>query len=152
MGCLYVLLAAVNRHSRSSSLLWCASGIRPAEQAFHGGFFLSRAVVAWRSTERRLFASKWFWAAAAIAFLMASHVVWQYAHLSPRSRFAKRQSHSPKHRAPAAALPQAANYDAHRLRICLDSASRNLFYTGMHKRFSLCGFTYLAFPCGDDCN
>jgi hypothetical protein len=85
MGCLYVLLAALNRR-QLPLLLYCGALLGFGLLNKHSTvFFLTALIVGLTLTpERRLFASKWFWAAAAIAILIAlPNVLWQYAHHFP---------------------------------------------------------------------
>ena len=85
MGCVYVLLLAINRQQRKL-LLWCGVLLGFALENKHSTVFFIGALVAGllASSERRLLASKWFWIAAAIAFVIAlPNVVWQYQHHFP---------------------------------------------------------------------
>src|SRR5271165_2469949 len=85
MGCLYVLLVALNRQ-QSALILYCGVLLGFGLLNKHSTvFFLGALVVGLALTpERRIFASKWFWAAAAIAFFIAlPNVIWQYAHHFP---------------------------------------------------------------------
>jgi len=85
MGCIYFLLLAVNRE-RPKLLLW--SGVLLGfglENKHSTVFFLGALAVGLLATsQRRLFASKYFWMAAGIAFVIAlPNVVWQYLHHFP---------------------------------------------------------------------
>ncbi len=85
MGCLYILLVALNRQ-QPALLVYCGVLLGFGLLNKHSTiFFLGALLVGLALTpERRVFASKWFWAAAAIAFLIAlPNVVWQYAHHFP---------------------------------------------------------------------
>jgi hypothetical protein len=85
MGCLYVLLLAINRE-QPKLLVWCGVLLGFGLLNKHSTiFFLGALVVALLLVpERTLLATKWFWLAASIAFLIAlPNVVWQYAHHFP---------------------------------------------------------------------
>jgi hypothetical protein len=85
MGTVYVLLLVVKR-SQPKLLLWCAVLLGFGLLNKHSAVFFIAALVLglWLSPERRLLASKWFWLAAAMAFLIAlPNVVWQYVHHFP---------------------------------------------------------------------
>jgi hypothetical protein len=85
MGCIYVLLVTLN-HQQPRLLLYCGLLLGFGLLNKHSTvFFLGALVVGLAFTsERRVFASKWFWAAVVIAFLIAlPNVVWQYAHHFP---------------------------------------------------------------------
>jgi hypothetical protein len=85
MGCIYVLLLAINR-DQPKLLIWCAVLLGFGLLNKHSTIFFLGALVAAMllAPQRRLLTSKWFWAAAAIAFLIAlPNIVWQYAHHFP---------------------------------------------------------------------
>lgn len=85
MGCLYVLLVALNRQ-QPALLPYCGVLLGFGLLNKHSTvFFLGALVVGLALTpERHIFASKWFWARAVIAFLIAlPNAVWQYAHHFP---------------------------------------------------------------------
>ena len=85
MGCIYLLLLALNR--REPRLLgWCGAMLGLGLENKHSTvFFLGALVVGLLATsDRRLLASRWFWIAAAIALLIAlPNVIWQYQHGFP---------------------------------------------------------------------
>ncbi len=85
MGCVYLLLVALNKQ-RPAVLLWCGVLLGLGMENKHSTvFFLGALVVGLLATsERRLIATRWFWMAAGIAFLIAlPNAVWQYAHHFP---------------------------------------------------------------------
>ena len=85
MGCIYVLLLAINRQ-QPKLLFWCGVLLGFGLENKHSTiFFLGALVLALLLVpERRLLASKWFWIAAAIAFLIAlPNVIWQIVHHFP---------------------------------------------------------------------
>jgi hypothetical protein len=85
MGCVYVLLLAMNRQ-RPELLPWCGLLLGLGLENKHSTvFFLGALLVGLLATsDRRLIASKWLWIAAAIAVLIAlPNVVWQYQHHFP---------------------------------------------------------------------
>jgi hypothetical protein len=85
MGCVYALLVAVNRE-RPMLLLWCGVLLGLGLENKHSAaFFLGALAVGLLATsQRRLFATRWFWIAAAIAAAIAlPNVIWQYAHHFP---------------------------------------------------------------------
>ena len=100
MGCIYVLLLAINR-DRPKLLVWCGILLGFGLLNKHSTVFFIAAVVIGLllSSERRLLFTKWFWLAAAIAFCIAL----AQRHLAicpplPHSRrSAQRQSHAQKY-------------------------------------------------------
>jgi hypothetical protein len=89
MGCIYFLLLALNRE-RPNLLMWCGVLLGFGLENKHSTvFFLGALVVALLVVpDRRLFATKWFWAAAAMAFVIAlPNAVWQYEHQFPTLQF-----------------------------------------------------------------
>jgi len=85
MGCIYVLLLALNR-DQPRLLVWCGILLGFGVLNKHSTvFFLAALVIALLlSPERRLLSTKWFWIAAAIAFCIAlPNVIWQYVHHFP---------------------------------------------------------------------
>jgi Dolichyl-phosphate-mannose-protein mannosyltransferase len=85
MGCIYVLLLAINR-DQSRLLLWCGVLLGFGLLNKHSTiFFLGALVVGLLLTsERRLFMTRWFWIAAVIAFCIAlPNVIWQVVHHFP---------------------------------------------------------------------
>jgi len=89
MGCIYFLLLALNRE-RPNLLMWCGVLLGFGLENKHSTvFFLGALVVALLVVpERRLFAEKWFWAAAAMVFVIGlPNAVWQYEHQFPTLQF-----------------------------------------------------------------
>jgi len=85
MGCVYVLLLAINRQ-QPKLLLWCGVLLGFGLENKHSTVFFIAALVMGLllSSQRRLLASKWLWLAAGIAFLIAvPNVVWQIVHHFP---------------------------------------------------------------------
>jgi Dolichyl-phosphate-mannose-protein mannosyltransferase len=85
MGCIYVLLLAINRQ-QPKLLLWCGVLLGFGLLNKHSTIFFIAALVVGllASPQRRLLFTKWFWIAAAIAFCIAlPNVVWQYLHHFP---------------------------------------------------------------------
>jgi len=85
MGCVYLLLAAINRQ-QPKLLLWCGVLLGLGMENKHSTvFFLGALVVGLLATsDRRLIATRWFWMAAAIAFVIAlPNAVWQYVNHFP---------------------------------------------------------------------
>jgi len=85
MGCIYILLLAINRQ-QPKLLVWCGVLLGFGLLNKHSTiFFLAALVIALLLTpQRKLFATKWFWIAAAIAFVIClPNVIWQYAHHFP---------------------------------------------------------------------
>jgi 4-amino-4-deoxy-L-arabinose transferase-like glycosyltransferase len=79
MGCVYVLLRAINRND-PKLLVWCGVLLGLGLENKHSTvFFLGALVVGLAAaSERRFLATKWFRIAAAVAFLIAlPNVVWQ---------------------------------------------------------------------------
>ncbi len=85
MGCVYFLLLAINRE-RPQLLIWCGLLLGLGLENKHSTvFFLGALAVGILATsQRRLIATRWFWIAAALAFLIAlPNAVWQYVHNFP---------------------------------------------------------------------
>jgi len=85
MGCIFFVLLALNRQ-QPKLLLWCGVLLGFGMENKHSTvFFLGALVVGLLVTsERRILASKWFWIAAAIAFVIAlPNVLWQVQHHFP---------------------------------------------------------------------
>jgi hypothetical protein len=85
MGCVYILLLAINRE-RPSLLLWAGVLLGLGLENKHSTVFFLGALVAGLllTRERRFFASRYFWIAAGIAFVIAMpNVIWQYLHHFP---------------------------------------------------------------------
>jgi len=85
MGCIYVLILAINRNN-PKLLPWCGVLLGFGLLNKHSTiFFIAALVVALLIVpERKFLATKWFLLAAAIAFLIAlPNVVWQYVHHFP---------------------------------------------------------------------
>lgn len=72
MGCIYFLLLAMNRQE-PKQLLWCGVLLGFGLENKHSTVFFLAALAAGLllTSERRLFASKWLWIAAAIIVLIA---------------------------------------------------------------------------------
>jgi Dolichyl-phosphate-mannose-protein mannosyltransferase len=85
MGCIYVLLLAINRND-PKLLPWCGVLLGLGLLNKHSTVFFIGALLAALLIvpERKLLGSKWFLLAAAIAFLIAlPNVAWQYVHHFP---------------------------------------------------------------------
>jgi hypothetical protein len=85
MGCVYVVLLAVNRNE-PRLLVWCGVLLGFGLLNKHSTVFFIAAVVLGLliSPQRRVLGSKWFWLAAGIAFCIAlPNVIWQYLHHFP---------------------------------------------------------------------
>jgi 4-amino-4-deoxy-L-arabinose transferase-like glycosyltransferase len=85
MGCVYVLLLAINRQ-QPKLLVWCGVLLGFGLLNKHSTIFFLGALVAGLllTPQRKLFATKWFWIATAIAFLIClPNVIWQYTHHFP---------------------------------------------------------------------
>ena len=85
MGCIYVMLLAINRQ-QPKLLAWCGVLLGFGLLNKHSTIFFLGALVAGLllTPQRKLFATKWFWIAAAIAFAIClPNVIWQYTHHFP---------------------------------------------------------------------
>ncbi len=85
MGCVYVLLLAINR-DEPKLLLWCGVLLGFGLLNKHSTIFFIAALVSGLllSPQRRLLATKWFFLAALIAFCIAlPNVTWQYVNHFP---------------------------------------------------------------------
>jgi hypothetical protein len=85
MGCIYVLLLAINR-DQPKLLVWCGVLLGFGLLNKHSTIFFIGALVLGLllSSQRRLLFTKWFLFAAIIAFCIAlPNVIWQYTHHFP---------------------------------------------------------------------
>jgi len=85
MGCVYVLLLAINRQ-QPKLLLWCGVLLGFGLLNKHSTIFFLGALVAGLllTPQRKLFTTKWFWVATAMAFFVClPNVIWQYTHHFP---------------------------------------------------------------------
>ncbi len=85
MGCVYVLLLAINRHE-PKLLVWCGLLLGLGLENKHStAFFMGSLIVGLAATSgRRFLATKWFWIAAAVAVLIIlPNAAWQYQHHFP---------------------------------------------------------------------
>jgi hypothetical protein len=85
MGCIYVLLLAINR-DQPKLLVWCGVLLGFGLLNKHSTIFFIGALVIGLvvSPQRRLLATKWFWIATVIALLLAlPNIAWQYTHHFP---------------------------------------------------------------------
>ncbi|MGC0776113.1 MAG: glycosyltransferase family 39 protein, partial [Candidatus Acidiferrum sp.] len=149
MGCLYVLLAALNRQ-QPALLLYCGVLLGFGLLNKHSTvFFLAALVVGLALTpERRVFASKWFWAAAAIAFLIAlPNVIWQYAHHFPTLEDLQnvKATHKNIELPPVAFLKQQIMMLNPITDLVWIAGLAYLLFHRNAKRFRFVGFTYVAF-------
>jgi hypothetical protein len=149
MGCVYVLLLALNRQ-QPKLLLWCGVLLGFGLLNKHSAIFFIAALVAGLliSRERRIFATKWFWIAAAIAFFIAlPNVVWQYVHHFPTLEDLRnvKATHKNVELPPLAFLQQQVGMlNPYSVLVWL----AGLFYLLFHRdarRFRFLPFTYLVF-------
>lgn len=85
MGGIYFVLRAINREE-PKLLFWGGVLLGLGLENKHATVFFCAALGAGllATSQRRLFASKWLWIAAAVAFVIAlPNVVWQYVHNFP---------------------------------------------------------------------
>ena len=149
MGCLYVLLAALNR-GQPPLVLYCGVLLGFGLLNKHSTvFFLAALVVGLAFTpERRVFASKWFWVAAAIAFLIAlPNVIWQYAHHFPTLEDLRnvKAIHKNIELPPLAFIKQQIMMLNPITDLVWIAGLAYLLFHRNAKRFRFAGFTYLAF-------
>jgi hypothetical protein len=149
MGCLFVLLAAVNRR-QLPLLLYCGVLLGFGLLNKHSTvFFLAALIVGLALTpERRLFASKWFWAAAAVAILIAlPNVIWQYAHHFPTLQDLQnvKATHKNIELPPLLFLKQQIMMLNPITALVWIAGLAYLLFHRNAKRFRFVGFTYLAF-------
>jgi hypothetical protein len=151
MGCLYVLLLALNRQ-KPQLLLGCGVLLGFGLENKHSTIFFLGALVfgLLLSSDRRLFATKWFWLAAAIALVIAlPNVIWEYLHHFPTLEDLRnvKATHKNIELPPVAFFgqqimmlsPFSAVVWIAGLAFLLFGRSRN------GKRFRFLGLTYLAF-------
>jgi hypothetical protein len=82
MGCVYVLLLAINRQ-QPRLLIWCGVLLGLGLENKHSTVFFLLALVAAiaLTSSRSLLRSPWFWAAAGIVVLLAlPNLIWEYQH------------------------------------------------------------------------
>jgi hypothetical protein len=149
MGCVYVLLLALNRE-QPKLLLWCGVLLGFGLLNKHSTIFFIAALVAGLlvSPQRRLLATKWFWLAAAIAFCIAlPNVIWQYVHHFPTLEDLRnvKATHKNIELPPLAFLQQQMGMlNPYSVFVWL----AGLFYLLLHpsaKRFRFLAYTYLVF-------
>jgi Dolichyl-phosphate-mannose-protein mannosyltransferase len=149
MGCVYVLLLVINR-DQPKLLLWCGVLLGFGLLNKHSTvFFLAALLVGLLLTpERRLFATRWFWIAAAIGFLIAfPNVVWEYVHHFPTLEDLRnvKATHKNVELPPLAFLHQQMGMlNPYTVFVWL----AGLFYLLFHpnrKRYRFLAFTYLVF-------
>ena len=149
MGCVYVLLLALNRQ-QPKLLLWCGVLLGLGLLNKHSAIFFIAALVAGLliSPERGVLATKWFWIAAAIAFFIAlPNVIWQYVHHFPTLEDLRnvKATHKNIELPPLAFLHQQVGMlNPYSAFVWL----AGLFYLLFHRdarRFRLLAFTYLVF-------
>ncbi len=149
MGCIYVLLLALNR-DQPKLLVWCGILLGFGLLNKHSTvFFLAALVIALLlSPERRLLSTKWFWIAAAIAFCIAlPNVIWQYVHDFPSLEDLRnvKATHKNVELPPLPFLhQQMAMLNPYSVFVWLGG----LFYLLFHpsaKRFRFLAYTYLVF-------
>jgi len=149
MGCVYVLLLALNRE-QPRLLIWCGVLLGFGLLNKHSTIFFIAALVLGLliSSERRLLTSKWFWIATAIAFLIAlPNVVWQYVHHFPTLedlRNVKATHKNVELPPPAFFQQQVQMLNPYSVVVWLVG----LFYLLFHrdaKRFRFLAYTYLIF-------
>jgi 4-amino-4-deoxy-L-arabinose transferase-like glycosyltransferase len=149
MGCIYILLLAVNRQ-KPELLLWCGVLLGLGLENKHSTVFFLVALVAGLllAPERHLFATKWFWLAAAIALLIAiPNLLWQVQHHFPTLEDLRNVKATHKN----IELPPLAFLGAQIM--MLNPASILVWIAGLGfllfhregKRFRILGLTYLAF-------
>jgi len=149
MGCVYVLLLAINRE-QPKLLLWCGVLLGFGLLNKHSTIFFLAALLVGLilSPERRLLATKWFWIAAAIAFCIAlPNVVWQVVHNFPTLEDLRnvKATHKNIELPPLAFLHQQMGMlNPYSLFVWLAGLLFLLFHPAA-KRSRFLGFTYLAF-------
>ena len=149
MGCIYVLLLALNR-DQPRLLVWCGILLGFGLLNKHSTvFFLAALVIALLlSPERRLLSTKWFWIAAAIAFCIAlPNVIWQYVHHFPTLEDLRnvKATHKNVELPPLPFLhQQMAMLNPYSVFVWLGGLIYLLFHPGA-KRFRFLAYTYLVF-------
>ena len=149
MGCIYALLLAINRE-QPRLLIWCGVLLGFGLLNKHSTvFFLGALLLGLALTpERRLFASRWLWAAAAITFFITlPNVIWQYTHHFPTLEDLRnvKAMHKNVELPPLPFVKQQI--------MMLNPANTLVWMVGLGyllfhrdaKRFRFVGFTYLVF-------
>jgi hypothetical protein len=149
MGCIYFLLLAMNRE-RPNLLVWCGVLLGLGLENKHSTvFFLGALMVALLVVaERRLFATQWFWAAAAMVFVIAlPNAVWQYEHQFPTLQVLQnvKAIHKNVELPPLAFIgQQIMMLNPMNALVWIPGLAFLLFHHG-GKRYRVLGLTYLAF-------
>jgi hypothetical protein len=149
MGCVYVLLLALNLQ-KPRLLLWCGVLLGLGLENKHSTvFFLGALLIGLLLTpQRRLFASKWFWLATALAFLIAlPNFLWQVQHHFPTLEDLRnvRATHKNIELPPLPFLgAQLSMLNPLNVLIWLPGLGFLLFHREA-KQFRFLAFTYLAF-------
>ncbi len=149
MGSVYVLLLALN-WQEPRLLIWCGVLLGFGLLNKHSAIFFLGALVLGLlvSAERRLLASKWFWVAALITFLIClPNVVWQYTHHFPTLQDLRnvKATHKNIELPPLAFVKQQfMTLNPGTSIVWVGGLGFLLFHRAM-KAYRLLGFTYLAF-------
>lgn len=149
MGCVYFLLRATNCH-RPVLLVWCGVMLGLGLENKHStAFFLLGLLAGLLATQdRRLFATKWLWIAAAIALLIfLPNLVWQILHHFPTLEALRnaKASHKDVQLAPLAFLHQQVSMLAAPNALVWIAGLGYLLLHHEGKRFRSLAFAYLFF-------
>jgi len=149
MGCVYFLLLAINRE-KPQLLLVCGVLLGLGLENKHSTiFFLGALLIGLLlSPERRIFASKWLWLAAFVAFLIAlPNVLWQVQHHFPTLEDLRnvKATHKNIEFSPLAFLGQQIMMLNLLSALVWISGLGFLLFSRDGKRYRFLGFTYLAF-------
>lgn len=149
MGCVYVLLLALNQE-RPQLLVWCGVLLGFGLLNKHSTVFFIGALVAGLaiSPQRRVLTTKWFWIAAAVAFCIAlPNVLWQYAHHFPtlEDLHNVKATHKNVELPPLAlVLQQIAMLNPYSSFVWISGLLYLLLHPGA-KRYRFVGYTYVVF-------
>jgi 4-amino-4-deoxy-L-arabinose transferase-like glycosyltransferase len=149
MGCIYVLLLAINRQ-KPQLLVGCGVLIGLGLENKHSTVFFLGALVLGLllSPERRFLVSKWFWLAAAIALVIAlPNVMWQYQHHFPTLEDLRnvKATHKNIELPPLAFLGQQLMMLSPISALVWLAGLAFLLFRRAGKRFRFLGWTYLGF-------
>jgi len=149
MGCVYFLLLALNRE-KPQLLVCCGVLLGLGLENKHSTVFFFGALVLGLliSPQRRIFLSKWFWIAAAVALLIAMpNVIWQVQHHFPTLEDLRnvRATHKNVELAPLPFLGQQIMMLSPTSIVVWMAGLGFLLFHREAKPFRFLGFTYLAF-------
>jgi hypothetical protein len=149
MGCVYFLLRAINSE-RPELLVWCGVMLGLGLENNHSTafFLLSLTAGLLATSNRRLFLTKWFWIAAAVALLIfLPNLIWQVQHHFPTLEALRnvRASHKNIELPPLAFLRQQIMMLSRVSALVWIAGLGYILFHPQGKRYRSLGVTYLVF-------